>query len=198
MARINVWERARRRDEVECAEKALQALEDMRASGLVPTVLHYNRVLFALGRCSDGHRAQALLDQMLEHLRPTTFSFHCVMSAWARQCSVEGATQCERILNIMDEPELVTFNTVIGAWAKARSTSGFENAENLLSKMIESKMKPDSYTLSPMFRLLADAQLSTAEKLQKAEQLLQMAKENDVAMNDAIWQSAAQCGVTLQ
>jgi hypothetical protein len=198
MARINVWERARRRDEVECAEKALQALEDMRASGLVPTVLHYNRVLFALGRCSDGHRAQALLDQMLVHLRPTTFSFHCVMSAWARQCSVEGATQCERILNIMDEPELVTFNTVIGAWAKARSTSGFENAENLLSKMIESKMKPDSYTLSPMFRLLADAPLSTAEKLQKAEQLLQMAKENDVAMNDAIWQSAAQCGVTLQ
>jgi Pentatricopeptide repeat domain/PPR repeat len=198
MARINVWERARRRDDIECAENAFQALEDMRALGLIPSVLHYNRVLFALGRCSDGHRAQTLLDQMLEHLRPTTFSFHCVMSAWAKQCSVEGAAQCERILSIMDEPELVSFNTAIGAWAKSRSTRGLDNAESLLRKMIESGIKPDSYTLSPMFRLLADAPLPPGEKLEKAELLLKMAKDNQVAMNDAIWQSAAQCGVSLR
>lgn len=186
MARINAWASVRRRDEIECADRALEVFEELVKAGVSPSEHHYNRVMVTLSRCSDGHRAQALLDHMIKNSQPTMFSYHCVLSAWARQCSVQGASQCERILNFMEEKDIVSYNTAIGAWAKSKSHLAMEKAEELLQQILDAKLRPNSFTLSPLCRLLSESPLSIEEKRHKSQNLLKLAELHGVSLHNEL------------
>lgn len=189
LARIDVWGRVRRRNEMECADKALQAFEEMKKSGIPPSVFHYDRLLITLSRSSDGHRAQAILEHMIKHSKPTAFAYNCVLSAWARQCSVEGASHCERILDSMKNINIVSFNTAIGAWGKSKSPMALQRAEDLLQKLLDLNLIPDSFTLTPILRLISESLLPVEEKRQKSDALLKIAAEHGVALDQTVIRS---------
>lgn len=84
------------------------------------------------------HRAQALLDGMVQANLATRISYNACLKAWA--CS-HDPEKAESLLRQMPTPDKISYTTVIDAWAKAGNAN---RAEALLREMEELSQKPNS------------------------------------------------------
>jgi hypothetical protein len=83
-----------------------------------------------------------------EDVRPNSYNFNSVISAWANNGGGESAFRAEKILERMEvlyrrtsredvKPRTATYNAVIDAWAKSGEMDGAHRAELLLGHMME-------------------------------------------------------------
>lgn len=105
---------------------------------------------------SGAERAECCLDIMdelasrtgNEDVRPNSYNFNSVISAWANHDGGGAAFRAEQILERMEvlyrqtgkedtKPRTVTYNAVIDAWAKSGELDGAHRAELLLGHMME-------------------------------------------------------------
>ena len=154
------------------AQRLAERMEELRAISplgpVKPTARAWNSVIGAwadwLGEKmpwgehvgSGAERAESCLDIMdelasatgNEDVRPNSYNFNSVISAWANDGGGDAAFRAEKILERMEllyrqtgqedvKPRTVTYNAVIDAWAKSGELDGAHRAEMLLDHMME-------------------------------------------------------------
>jgi len=154
------------------AQRLAERMEELRASSsselVKPTARAWNSVIGAWADWmgeempwgeyvgSGAERAECCLDIMdelasrtgNEDVRPNSYNFNSVISAWANDSGDDAAFRAEKILERMEvlyrqtgqedvKPRTVTYNAVIDAWAKSGELDGAHRAELLLGHMME-------------------------------------------------------------
>lgn len=154
------------------AQRLAEKMEELRASSsskiVKPTARAWNSVIGAWADWmgeempwgeyagSGAERAEQCLDIMdelasrtgNEDVRPNSYNFNSVISAWANKGGGDAAFRAENILERMEllyrqtgqeevKPSTVTYNAVIDAWAKSGEIDGAHRAELLLGHMME-------------------------------------------------------------
>ena len=224
MARINVLERSRRRSPQLCASKALAILNEMirladdddtAGDGLYPTTLHFNRVLVTLGLAGDTSSAESILEHMvtdwtkgLRKSGPDRFSFHCVLSAHAKQMTKESAIRCVELLDRMHEidrlyaagvaqrpvaPNTVSYNTAMNAWVRARDEDTLERVQTLVRRMKQRGIPLDQYSYAAIMQALGASSLPPEEKHERAVVALDEMQEDSIEVTYIILRLAEKC-----
>ena len=87
----------------EAAERTEQLLQDMKKNGVMPTNRCYHAAIAASGQRDGGHRAEALLNNMLEseHVEVDAYSFGAVLNVWAKSGAPDAAQRALAIFNRM-------------------------------------------------------------------------------------------------
>jgi hypothetical protein len=154
------------------AQRLAERMEELRANSplelVKPTARAWNSVIGAWADWmgeempwgeyvgSGAERAECCLDIMdelasrtgNEDVRPNSYNFNSVISAWANDGGDDAAFRAEKILERMEvlyrqtgqedvKPRTVTYNAVIDAWAKSGELDGAHRAELLLGHMME-------------------------------------------------------------
>ncbi len=154
------------------AQRLAERMEELRATSsselVKPTARAWNSVIGAWADWmgeempwgefvgSGAERAEACLavmDELAsvtgnEDVRPNSYNFNSVISAWANNGDGDAAFRAETILQQMEvlyrqtgqedvKPRTVTYNAVIDAWAKSGELDGAHRAELLLGHMME-------------------------------------------------------------
>mmetsp|Transcript_26115 Transcript_26115/g.40623 ORF Transcript_26115/g.40623 Transcript_26115/m.40623 type:complete len:690 (+) Transcript_26115:247-2316(+) len=154
------------------AQRLAERMEELRATStseqVKPTARAWNSVIGAWADWmgeempwgeyvgSGAERAESCLDIMdelasvtgNEDVRPNSYNFNSVISAWANNGGGDAAFRAENILERMEvlyrqtgqedvKPRTVTYNAVIDAWAKSGELDGAHRAELLLGHMME-------------------------------------------------------------
>ena len=154
------------------AQRLAERMEELRASSssdiVKPTARAWNSVIGAWADWmgeempwgeyigNGAERAERCLDIMdelasrtgNEDVRPNSYNFNSVISAWANNGGGESAFRAEKILERMEvlyrrtsredvKPRTATYNAVIDAWAKSGEMDGAHRAELLLGHMME-------------------------------------------------------------
>ena len=154
------------------AQRLAERMEELRATSssdqVKPTARAWNSVIGAWADWqgeempwgefvgSGAERAESCLDIMDElasvtgnkDVRPNSYNFNSVISAWANHGGGDAAFRAEKILERMEvlyrqtgdedvKPRTVTYNAVIDAWAKSGEIDGAHRAELLLGHMME-------------------------------------------------------------
>ena len=151
-----------------------------------PDVMTYNNHIHALTLSpSNAKRAEELLTSLIKkskkgeiNLRPNTFSFNLILSAWAERHDYEAAWNAVRLLRKMihrkdyPAPDTYSFNQVLKALSRSRRVDSAKLAEQLLTTMEEGhetklfrNAKPDvaSYT-SVILALSRSGESDAAER----------------------------------
>lgn len=138
------------------AREAKAVLDYMAESGAKATIVSYSTCIEAQAKREDGSAvvAASCLVQLLEQgLVPDAITFAGVIDAQAKRRDGSARTAV-MILSRMEQccpPNQVHFNSVINACANERPST-VTLAEPVLQAMIDHGFKPNSFTLSALFR----------------------------------------------
>ena len=196
------------------AQRAEDTLKEMILSGAAIDLVAYNTCLNAWARLGNAARTdQLFLELFSKHeydnsrpgknsIGPDVRSFSIILSAWAKQGTIEAAEHTEAILEhtiaLNDprcEPDTVTYNTVLRAWLKAAQASGDsevaskcgERAEAVLAEMENQGQTPDNH-----FRQVRPDQISYSTVIQiwrlaknrnRAQTLIDKSRQKWIAHN---------------
>jgi hypothetical protein len=223
MARINAWERCRSVHSRVAAVRAAAVLDEMMAAApdtnVVPTTLHFNRVMAAWSQCGDAVAAMALLERMLSDYLirgnqapcPNLSSFHFVMAAWSGQSCIEAAKRTESLLDRMQDlsqchsglehlqPNAVSYNTCLSAWARSRDDRALAKAQALCRRMDEAGMARDSYSYGALLQIVASSTNNTATiagppRAELAQALVEEMRQSGLQPNDFVLRLVERCG----
>ena len=155
--------------------------------GVQPDLITYNTTLHAICNsrvANSGHRAQALLHQMLstsELPSPDTVSYNTVIMAWSRSSGdFSSAENAEKLLRMMcqrhqtssgPKPDVISFNATINCWARSQRPDKAQRAIQLLDQMKDPssefghlQIQPDLITYNSVLNACATTTSSGDEK----------------------------------
>jgi hypothetical protein len=135
--------------QVDVAEKLLWYMDDTHASGVHararPDAASFATVIHAHAKLANPERAQRLLDAMKDDsrrpwLKPTTYCYNAVISAWAASGGgLVAARRAEALLEEMQAaglaPNSHTYNAVLKCWAASGTRCCGKKAELYLERM---------------------------------------------------------------
>jgi pentatricopeptide repeat protein len=144
-----------------------------------PSNFTYGTIMDAWGRIAKSDpegpiRAQALFDDMIRRydagdgkLKPNTYNYNALLTAWARSTHPEAGKRSLAILNEMEErhqldpkndaPNEFVFSAVINAFA---NTGDIVNAKTVFNRMIQSDhLKPQATGFNALMKAYDRARL---------------------------------------
>lgn len=161
-----------------------------------PTAKMYNALLEGMKQAGDGKGADRIFQLMMNEYRvhnnilarPNSYTFHSVMTAWARSRSASAPLRAEAILKDMNDlyeqkgwdckPTTIGFSAVLNCWAKSGREEAPERSEAILRHMErlhqagQEDLKPSMYT----YATVLDAWAHSA-KIQAPERALALFDE---------------------
>eukprot|EP00594_Rhizosolenia_setigera_P007941 CAMPEP_0178970960 /NCGR_PEP_ID=MMETSP0789-20121207/19936_1 /TAXON_ID=3005 /ORGANISM="Rhizosolenia setigera, Strain CCMP 1694" /LENGTH=930 /DNA_ID=CAMNT_0020657731 /DNA_START=36 /DNA_END=2825 /DNA_ORIENTATION=- len=116
------------------------------ARDCIPDIISYTSVINAYANTGSAIKAEEILDRLEQqetnNVRPNTYTYSSVISAWAKSRKPDAGRRAEAVLRrMMDlddpdiQPNIVTFSSVIDAHAKSRERGSAARAEAILDHM---------------------------------------------------------------
>lgn len=148
----------------DAGERAEEVLQQMNATGLVPSTLCYNIAIKAWVKSRRGRQSAEHAERILEEMQSPAdaVTYSSVIHAWAISgMNVHAAERAENILLKIEQdglvkPNIVVYNACLNAWCKSKSPLVVNRTETLLRRMEASNhVVPDLVSYNTYIHALA-------------------------------------------
>jgi len=151
--------------------KAMQALEEMRAAGLVPNEFSYSSAIASCASATTSIGCSPAVDlgcmllaaMQRDGIEVTAVPYNTLLHGCARAVESDAAAMdlCWQLFGEMQERGIpmtvVTYTTLIDAGARARDERILERGMQLLQQMADQRLAPNVVTFNAMFKAYATA-----------------------------------------
>ncbi|KAL3639012.1 hypothetical protein CASFOL_016919 [Castilleja foliolosa] len=137
--------------------EAERVFQEMKDSGIKPTVYSYTIVIDALCRCGQITRAHDVFAEMLEvGCEPNAVTYNNLMRVHVKAGRTEKVLQVYNQMRRLNcNPDVITYNFLIDTHCKDKNR---DEAIKVLNLMIKKGCEPNGSSFNPIFRCLAEDQ----------------------------------------